>query len=401
MSTLKTLSDLCRNLGISLVLDCVYNHIGDRHPFYRDHIRNSWFHLSDSFRRSNYRISALTDPYAAPSEQAVMREGWFDHHMPDLDQHDPVLARYLIQQTLWWVAQTGAGGVRIDTYPYSDQAFLLQLLERLKKAFPELFVFGETWEHIPTAQAAWTYNRMSDTQRIALDGVSDFQLAFALHRGLREPFGWNTGVSSIYYTLAGDGLYRHPENLVTFVDNHDLDRAAALYKNDLATLRIAYGILYSQRGIPCVFYGSELMMDGAGPHGVIREDFPGGWPGDSLNLFNQANLSVAQRDLHHWLRALAGIRAAYPRHFTEGRRMQYIPQDSTYACFIRHGDTVLGFFVNTGNSPRQVPVSRFPDWPLNWNNAEPLLPGTPKAATGVLTLPARSFSSLRFHLSGH
>ncbi len=396
MATVKTLSDSCRKLGIAWVLDCVYNHTGDRHPFYRDRIRNSWFHLSDSFRRSNYRISALTDPYAAPSEQSVMREGWFDHHMPDLDQRDPVLARYLIQQTLWWVAQTGAGGVRIDTYPYSDQAFLLQLLERLKKAFPEVFVFGETWEHIPTAQAAWTYNRMSDTQCIALDGVTDFQLAFALHRGLREPFGWNTGISNIYYTLAGDGLYRHPENLVTFVDNHDLDRAAALYKNDLPTLRIVYGLLYSQRGIPCVFYGSELGMDGAGPHGVIREDFPGGWPGDSLNLFNEANLSTAQLDMHRWLRALAGIRAAHPQHFSEGRRMQYIPQDSTYAYFIRYNDTVLGFFVNTGTATRQLPATRFSDWPLDWNSAEPLLPGTTRPAEGLLRLPPGSFGALRF-----
>jgi len=396
MNALQRLRDSCRKLGIGLVLDCVYNHIGDQHPFYRDRIRKSWFHLSDSFRRSNYRIAALSDPYAAPSEQAAMREGWFDHHMPDLDQSDPLLARYLIQQTLWWVAQTGAAGVRIDTYPYSEQAFLLQLLQRLKAAFPGLFIFGETWEHIPAAQAVWTHNRMSDPNAVALDGVTDFQLAFALHRGLREPFGWNTGISSIYYCLAGDGIYRHPEQLVTFVDNHDLDRAAALYKNDLATLRIAYGLLYTQRGIPCVFYGSELGMDGAGPHGIIRRDFPGGWPGDSLDLFQSAQLSPAQRDLHDWLRALAAIRSQHPAHFQAGRRIQYIPQDSAYAYFISKGDTVLGFFIHTGNSPRRLYHSQFPDLRLNWRSATPLTPQAAKQEAHSILLPARSFSAFRY-----
>jgi glycosidase len=161
-------------------------------------------------------------------------------------------------------------------------------------------------------------------------------------------------------------------------------------------LRIAYGLLYTQRGIPCVFYGSELLMDGAGPHGIIRRDFPGGWPGDSIDLFQYAQLSPAQRELHDWLRALSAIRSQHPAHFQTGRRIQYIPQDSAYAYFITSGDTVLGFFIHTGNSPRRLQHSQFPDLHLNWRSAQPLTPHATTPESQSVLLPARSFSAFRW-----
>jgi glycosidase len=367
------LSQKARESGMKWVLDVVYNHVGNEHQLYKKRISDDWFHLRDTFFRSNYRVATLSDPYAAQSEVDAMLEGWFDHHMPDLNQENAHVQRYLIQNTLWWIAVSGASGVRIDTYPYSQPSFLHQLNLDLKKAFPGLFVFGETWEHTLAAQAIFAPNHFNRSPNALPDAVTDFQFCFGLQQALNEPFGWNTGISRMYYLMASDYVYQNPRYLVTFADNHDLNRMHATFGRNLTKTKMALALMYLSRGIPCVFYGTEWLFSDTGAHGAIRRDSPGGWSGDSNNGFTIAGRSPDQAEMCDYLKALAGIRSQYAALFETGKRTQYIPQKGLYAFFIEGEKEILGVFVNQSDMPVRIHPLKYPDIPAVWANGNVIL----------------------------
>lgn len=362
----------CQTEGIKIVLDMVYNHCGSEHTLYQKPIQQDWFHRFDTFTRSNYRIAALTDPYAAPSEQAKMLHGWFDHHMPDINQSNPLVQQYLIQNTLWWMAQTGASAIRIDTYPYSDAGFLDELGKRVKLAFPESFIFGETWEHSLVSQAHFAPGEFETQPTSTADAVTDFQTCFTLQQALSEPFGWNTGLSRLYYLNAGDKVYSNPKYLVTFGDNHDLNRMHAQYGRNIAKTKMALAYLFMNRGIPCVFYGTEILMDDTGAHGAIRRDFPGGFmggweagfAGETKDAFTPEGRNAMEQHSFNYIRDLANIRAAYAPLFEEGKRMQYIPNQGVYRGFIYNDSMAIGYFINQSATSQHLDLHEFPDLPL-------------------------------------
>lgn len=359
--------------GLKWVLDVVYNHVGNEHALYKNRISNDWFHFRDSFHRSNYRVAALSDPYAAPSEVNTMLQGWFDHHMPDLNQDNVHVQRYLIQNTLWWVASTRASAVRVDTYPYSQPGFLKRLNCDLKEAFPHLFVFGETWEHSIAAQSVFAPNIYAKEQAGLPDAVTDFQFCFALHQALNESFGWNTGLSRLYYLMAADYVYRKPEMLVTFADNHDLNRMHATFGKNISKTKMALGLIYMSRGIPCVFYGTEWLMTDTGAHGAIRRDSPGGWKGDEKNGFTIEALSAEQREIFDILKDLSSIRERYAELFENGQRTQYIPFNGMYAFFLEGERDVIGVFVNQSDKAQPIDSRRYPDIKAIWEKGSVLL----------------------------
>jgi glycosidase len=366
------LAEKSREKGIKWVLDVVYNHVGNEHTLFKKRISNDWFHLRDTFFRSNYRVAALSDPYAAPSEVKTMLEGWFDHHMPDLNQDNFHVARYLIQNTLWWVATTQASAVRVDTYPYSQQGFLVGLNLDLKKAFPGLFVFGETWEHTLAAQSVFAPNIFAKPAGLP-DAVTDFQFCFGLHQSLNESFGWNTGISKMYYLMASDYVYRRPEMLVTFADNHDLNRMHATFGKNMTKTKMALGLMFMSRGIPCIFYGTEWLMTDTGAHGAIRRDAPGGWQGDERNGFITEGLSNEQREMFDYIKSLAGIRERYAALFEHGRRTQYIPHNGLYAFFVEGEKDVIGVFINQSDKAQPIDSRRYPDIKAIWKDGSVLL----------------------------
>jgi len=362
------LAQQCRDSGVKFILDCVYNHIGNRHFLYRDMVSPSWFNSSgDTFRRTNYRVAALSDPYAAKSEVEGMTRGWFDTHMPDLNQDNLHLAHYLIQNTLWWISVTNASGVRIDTYPYSQPAFLEKLNLRLKAVYPEIFVFGESWEHTITAQAGFAPNNIGDKNSIVPDAATDFQFCFGLEKALNEPFGWNTGLTRLYYILASDRLYKHPELLVTFADNHDLNRMHATFGQNVKKTQLALALTYMCRGIPCVFYGTEVLMRDTGAHGAIRKDFPGGWPGDSFSGFDAMN---PYQVMYEFIQSLSSVRAEYAQLFIRGKRTHYIPKNGVYAFFIEGEKDVLGIFANQSNPQFTPNFKLYPDIEADWDSGK-------------------------------
>lgn len=353
----KNLSEQFATNNIKLVMDVVYNHIGNEHPFYKNRICDDWFNMHDTFLQSNYRTAALIDPYATNSDKYKLSTGWFDTHMPDLNQRNPLVARYLIQNTLWWIAYAKLTGVRIDTYPYPDMNFMKNLVASVKLNFPNVFVFGETWEHGVAFQSAFAQNNFGNPIHSKLDGATDFQLYFAINKAFNEPFGWTEGLSRLYYTEAADHLYKNPNNLVTFADNHDLDRIFGILGNDLNKMKMAMGYLLTTRGIPCLYYGTELLMNDKGDHGLLRKDFPGGWQNDSINNFNVTNKT--QFEIFNFIKTLNTYRTANSAIFNDGKRLHFVPENGTYVYTIATTEKTLLVVLNQNTTNTTLNLARF------------------------------------------
>jgi glycosidase len=246
---------------MKMVMDVVYNHWGSEHWLIKDLPAPDWINQWPEFTQTNYRSTTWMDPYAASADEERMRNGWFDKHMPDLNQRNPDMARYLIQQTKWWIEEWGIDALRIDTYAYPDQEFMAQLGHELEIEYPDLFLFGETWVHGVPVQS-WFTHEVSDKKEFNsyLPSVTDFQLYFAMKKGLNESFGWTEGAARIYYALAKDWVYDQPSHLVTFVDNHDLSRFYSEVQEDVRRFHMGLTLIITTRGSQCLYYGTEIRM---------------------------------------------------------------------------------------------------------------------------------------------
>ncbi|GCD78143.1 neopullulanase SusA [Thermaurantimonas aggregans] len=362
MGTLEEYINLSASLqqnGIKLIKDMVFNHFGDKNYLFVDVPDSSWYHWWPNFTRTNYRATTLMDPYRSEFDHSVMTEGWFDTHMPDLNQKNPQLARYLIQNTLYWIEIAKLNGIRIDTYAYCDQDFMSSWIEAVKKDYPDLYIVAEIWEHTVPPQlffdADLPQRRLANTH---LDGITDFQLHFAIQEALNRQPGWAEGVNKLYYVLASDYLYKAPEKLVTFLDNHDVARIYGVLGKDLQKLKIALGWLLTLRGIPCIYYGTEILMAHTDGHGLIRQDFPGGWPDDTINKFTAKGRTPDENEAFNFINTLIRLRKKHPALAT-GKLTQYVPRNGIY--FYTKSDAYNTFLIisNVNNKPMPFTPAEF------------------------------------------
>lgn len=327
----ETLVDQCHARGIKVIKDIVYNHWGDQHWIYQDLPDSSWVNFWPEFTRTTYKAPTLMDPYASEEDKRKMTDGWFDHHMPDLNQRNDELANYLIQHSIWWIGHFGVDAFRIDTYAYPDQAFMAKLGERILEEYPTFFMFGETWVHGTPIQAWFTdKNGAKKPFESHLQSVTDFQLHYALNSALNENFGWTEGASRLYYTLAKDILYEDASRNVTFLDNHDLSRIYSVVGEDVEKLKSAFAFMMTTRGIPSLYYGTEIgLKNFSNPDGLVRQDFPGGWPTDSLNKFTPEGRNMDENELFDFFSHLGTYRKNNPSIFS-GSLTQYVPKEGVY-----------------------------------------------------------------------
>ncbi len=386
------LSDSLHQRNMKLIQDVVYNHIGNKHYLYRDIPDSSWFHFWDTYTKTNYRAPVLMDPHASDNDKKQMTDGWFDKHLPDLNQQNEVLAKYLVQQTLWWIEKYQIDALRIDTYAYCDQEFMRYWGKEVKEAFPDIFLFAETWVHGPTVQGYFQGDALAPEPNY-LDGLTDFQTYYAINDALTKEQGWTEGINKLYYTLAADYIYPHTENLVTFLDNHDLARAFGYYKTDLRKMKIALTLLYTLRGIPSVYYGTEIRMKETDGHGKIREDFPGGWPTDTINKFLPEGRTAADNEIVKEMRQLASLRKNNPAIY-EGTLTQYVPVKGLYVYFRKSGDDLIMVLINSSEETRTAPSSKFDEFLKGKKNFENL-DGKSSAIGDSLDVPAMT-SQIRF-----
>lgn len=347
---------------IKVIKDIVHNHIGDQHWWMSDLPTSTWIHQFDTFTKTTYRAPTLFDPYASEYDKMRMSDGWFDTHMPDLNQRDEHLATYLIQNNIWWIEFAGLDGFRVDTYAYPDKDFTSKWCKAILDEYPNFKIFGETWVHGVVTQAFFTNdNGMNSGHDTNLPGVTDFQLYYAINEALNNPQGWTSGAAKIYYTLAKDIAYAYPSNNVTFLDNHDLTRLATVMGGNPEKVKSALSFLLTTRGTPMLYYGTEIMMnsDGEKDHGYLRQNFLGGFGGD-VDKFSESGRNEMENDVFNHTKTLLNYRKN-SKVLTEGKLVQFVPENGVYVYFryLEDNSKAVMIVMNTHGEATTIQTNRY------------------------------------------
>lgn len=346
------------NRDIKMIRDVVFNHFGDQHPLIKDLPDSSWINNWANYTRTTFRATTQLDPHASERDKYIFSNGWFDHHMPDMNYKNKDLANYMIQNSIWWVEEFKVDAYRIDTYIYPDQDFMKRWAKELKEEYPEIFLFSETWVHGSAIQAWFAGGDRLDQGETYIDGVTDFQMYYAINNALNNPYGWNSGISEVYYKLVDDVLYKYPENNVLFLDNHDLDRFYGNIGQDWSKFKIGIGLLFTLRGIPSIFYGTEILMPYKGEHGIIRTDFPGGWKSDTINKFNAEGRNDQENLAFNYIKQLANWRKNSPAIAT-GTLIQFVPKENQYVFARVSDEEVVLVVVNQGDKKIELDLKNY------------------------------------------
>jgi neopullulanase len=346
--------------GMKMMKDLVHNHIGSEHWTIKDLPSKDWVHQWPSFTKTSYKDQALFDPYASKADKKQMTDGWFDNHMPDVNQNNPFVRNYFTQSHIWWIEYAGIDGFRLDTYAYNDPGYMAEWAKAVSAEYPQLTYFGETWVHGVPNQAYFTegntINQQFDTR---LQSVTDFQALWGINEALNGKFGWNEGVNKLYTTIASDFLYKDPTKLVVFLANHDLPRFYSVVNEDFKKYKMGIAWLLTTRGIPQFYYGDEILMKGlTNPDGLVRLDFKGGWPGDKENKFTASGRTERENEAFNYVKKLANYRKSSSALQT-GKLMQFVPENGMYVYFRYDSDQTVMIVMNTNDSESQLSASRF------------------------------------------
>lgn len=398
----KNFVDSCHQNDIKVIQDVVYNHTGNEHWFIKDMPYKQWVHNLDTFGRTTYRATTLFDPYASKYDKDKFRNGWFDTHMPDLDFSTEYIRTFFIQNTIWWLEYANLDGLRIDTYAYPDQDFMNEWVRAIRKEYPKLLMFGETWVHGEGVQSFFAQNIFKfDKEQNSLDpievpeeaelpNVTDFQMYYAILNALNKEPGWNEGVSEIYYCLAQDYLYKNPKNHVTFLDNHDLSRFYSQVGNDFEKYKMGIGLLMTLRGIPQLYYGTEILMDGfSNPDGLVRQDFLGGWPEDKVNKFDEEQRTEMENSAYNYVKLLANYRKNSVV-LQEGELMQFIPENGVYTFFRYRNEGTVMVMINTSNKKKFLNADKYDEMTKGFVNGEDIITGKGEKIRGEISIPPKT-----------
>ncbi|WP_115373103.1 glycoside hydrolase family 13 protein [Adhaeribacter pallidiroseus] len=387
----KKLVEACHKRGMKVIKDLVHNHFGNQHWAIKDMPAADWVHEWPQFTRTSYKDQVLFDPYAAPEDKKRMTDGWFDTHMPDINQNNPFVRNYITQSHIWWIEYAGLDGFRLDTYAYNDADFMAEWGKAIKAEYPQFTFFGETWVQGVPNQVYFTQgntvNRGFDTQ---LPGVTDFQTYWAIIEAMNGKFGWNDGVTKLYTTLASDYQYQDASRNVVFLDNHDLSRFYSLVNEDIAKYKSAIAWLLTTRGIPQLYYGAEVLMKNlANPDGKVREDFKGGWPGDKINKFTAAGRTAPENDVFNYVRKLANYRKQNEVLQT-GKLMQYVPENGMYVYFRYNADKTVMVAMNTNEKEETLSLNRFKEQINNFTQGQNIITDELLSLKDNLKVPAKT-----------
>jgi glycosidase len=348
------------SLGLKVIQDMVLNHIGNEHWLMKDLPSKDWVHQFPTYTSSNYRTGLVSDPYQSQADANLMSNGWFDTTMPDVNQQNPLFAKYLIQNSLWWIEHAGIDGIRMDTYPYPDKAFMTEWAKAILDEYPSFNIVGEAWINSVAGTAYWQKDaRNADGYNSRLPSVTDFPFCFSVPQALNEEGGWDSGLARLYNLLSQDAAYTNANNNLTFLDNHDLTRIYLLLGRDLNKMKMALAFLMTTRGIPQLYYGIELLMDGdAGSHPNVRKDYPGGWGGDSINAFKGEGLTAHQKEFMDYMKKLLKWRSTQDV-IHSGKLKHFVPKDNVYV-YVRYNDQKTVMVILNGNTtPKNIELKRF------------------------------------------
>jgi glycosidase len=360
----KELSAKAKQKGIKLIYDGVINHTGAYYWWMKEPPFKDWINYQDSSRPTNHRRTVNEDIYAANYDKDLMKKGWFDKMMPDMNGQNPFMAHYLIQNSIWWVETLQLGGIRQDTYCYSDKDFSKDWSCRIMNEYPNFSLVGEEWSLNPLITSYWQKGKQNkDGYTSCLTTIMDFPMQDALVQALtqKEANRYEDGMNKIYESLANDFVYANPNNILIMGDNHDMDRLYTQLNKDAALTRMALTYLLTSRGIPQVYYGTEILMDNTGHHkndGLIRSDFPGGWKTDSVNAFTGAGLSADQLQMQSFLKKILNWRKTADAVYN-GKTLHFAPFNKVYVYFRYSEKQMLMVIMNKNETAVNVDCKRF------------------------------------------
>lgn len=387
----KQLSAELHKRGMKLIQDAVYNHVGSYHWIMTDPPAKDWLHQWPQYTQTNYRGEPIMDPHGSEADRKLSSDGWFTRQMPDLNQDNPDLAGFLIQHAIWSVEMFGLDAWRIDTYMYNSLPFMNSCNKALLDEYPKLTMFGECWTAGVARQAYFARNNIDAPFKSNLPGVLDFQCLFnGIAPAVRDTSGWGAGVNQLYQTLGDDFLYKNPTANVIFLDNHDMSRFFSQTGEDVAAQKMGLEWLLTARGIPQMYYGTEVLMAGiSNPDGLVRLDFPGGWTGDKRSAFTGEGLSIDQKAVQELVEKLGRWRL-HSSALRSGKMMQYVPQGSLYVYFRYDAKQTVLCAMNTGNAAVTVDFGRFSQRTKGFTTGADVLTGTRFPLAQPAMLPGRT-----------
>ena len=368
----KEYVDKAHEKDIKIIMDIVPNHAGSAHWWMKDTPFKDWYHVFDKYTGSNIAFSTNMDPNASKQDLYIQESGWFDRSMVDMNLDNPFVLRYFQQWAIWWIEWSGLDGFRVDTYPYNEKDPMSEWCAAVMNEYPDFNIVGEVWTASIPQLAYWQGgNNNKDGFDSHLKSVMDFPLHDALRAGLNEDYpGWGQGMTRVYETLSHDFVYHDLSNMMIFPGNHDTDRLGDVLRKNPKRVKIAMAMMATMRGYPQIFAGDELMFtscDLSMGHGGLRVDFPGGWPGDEMDLFsaegrakaakNTDGLAVPQgqaADLFNYVSHLFQWRKTKDV-IHNGKTMHFITRDNTYGYFRYDDDDVVFVYVNNSLEPKNIP----------------------------------------------
>jgi neopullulanase len=387
----RKLSAALHARGMKLIQDAVYNHVGLYHFLVQDLPDSGFLHQWPVYTQTNYRGEPLMDPHASATDRTLSSDGWFTRQMPDLNQDNPDLGEFLIEHAIWSVEAFGVDAWRIDTYMYNSLEFMNRCNQALFDEYPRITMFGECWTTGVARQAYFTRNILDLPFKSNLPGVLDFQCLFnGIAGAVKDTSAWGGGVDQLYQTLGDDFLYQDPAANVIFLDNHDMTRFFSQVGEDVAGQKMGLEWLLTERGIPQLYYGTEVLMKGIdNPDGLVRLDFPGGWAGDAKNAFTGAGLNADESGVQQLVRKLGQYRL-HSSALRTGKMMQYVPHGSLYVYFRYDGRQTVLCAMNTGNAPVALDFGRFSERVTGFSTGVDVVTGERHVLGQPATLPGRT-----------
>ncbi len=395
----KKLGDELHKRDMKLVMDYVTNHWGSKHWLIKDLPAKDWIHYwkegekENGFKRSNYRMTSQFDTNASKIDAENCMDGWFDTTMPDMNQSNPLVLNYMVQNAIWWIEYAGLDGLRVDTYSYNDKKGIAEWTKRITDEYPKFNIVGEVWMHDQAQMSYWQKDsKIAAIQNYNshLPSVMDFTLHDAIGQVFKEESGWDSGMQKVYDNFTNDFLYPNIDNILVFAENHDTQRFNELYR-DFKDYQLAMSLLMTIRGIPQIYYGSEIGMKGDKNKGDgdIRRDFPGGWAGDANNAFTSAGRTADQSKYFDFTKKLLNWRKTQNVIHT-GKTLHYVPENNVYVYFRYDDKKRVMVVLNNNKLDQKLDLKRFSEGLDKFTKGKDILSNTEISLSRNLDIKGKS-----------
>lgn len=396
----RTLVEQAHSKGLKIVMDMIFNHCGSENYLFKDMPSKDWFNFKGNYVQTTFKTATQSDPYASDYEKKIAVDGWFTQSMPDFNQRNRHVATYLIQSSIWWIEYAGINGIRQDTHPYADFDMMARWCKAVNDEYPRFNIVGETWLGNNVLISYWQKNSpLAHPRNSYLPTVMDFPLMDHMNKAFDEETtdGYG-GLSRFHEYLSQDIVFADPMHLLTFLDNHDTSR---FYRSEADTKNLdrykqALAFLLTTRGIPQIYYGTEILMaaDKANGDGLLRCDFPGGWQNDTHNYFDAANRTALQNEAFSYLKKLLQWRKGN-EVIAKGKLKHFSPRQGVYAYERKHGDQSVVVFLNGTDREQTIDLSAYQEI-LPRTSARNVLEGKEVEIGKELTLSHRGVCVLSF-----